>query len=455
MNHKNIEESLSNILIKERWIIEKALKTIGIKKSSPYYVKDFKILSENQRNEFLIVLNDLGLLREYIQIFRDLFDINPLIEQVLSKSKKTSSSSLKSNESPLMEKNAHKVEDAKYERFAEQFSNLKKDLVERYLKSTKKNFDSEFDAEDFYKNHVWSFDIGLEFNNVGLVAFSAFNRCNASIPANKYLWKEGIKYVAINSESIDEKKINKLEIEELASILVKYIDDGNQLADGEDANLVTQKALKEKKEGSIPIEICRTVSDLTEFVSNLEDPSINGLCKYLHNSAKQNDESGLKNVWAHALEKMEGIRGYAFALASNFTKDLMLWWANYENMSLQELRGDVIGQTNKPDVHVKRMLCLISQPWLFDALREDHADYNNFAENDAQKILSLCDESNDWKNYYYKIVNSLCSKAGIAPLELDRVLYGLMSGNISDYGTGVKIQKPTLNELEFILNRTS
>jgi len=454
MNYKNIEEALSNILIKERRIFEKALKKIGFKKSDPYYIKDLKDLSENQRNKFLIVLNDLGLLQEYIQVVRDWFDLTTPNKSVLGKSKKTSSPS-KSNEIPLMENNAHKVMDAKYERFAEQFNNLKNDLIKRYLKSTEKNFESQLEAEDFYKNHVWGFNIDLEFDNAGLVAFTAFNRCNASIPANKDLWKEGIKYVAINSNSIDEKKINKLEIEELASILVQYIDDGNQLAEGEDANLDTQKALKEKKEGSIPIEICRTVSDLTEFVSKLEDPSINGLCKYLHNSAKQNEESGLKNVWTHALEKMEGIRGYAFALASNFIKDLMLWWANHENMSLQELRDDVIGQTNKPDVHVKRMLCLILQPWLFEALREIHADYNNFAENDAQKILSLCDASSDWKNYYYKIVSSLCGKAGIAPLELDRVLYGLMSGNISDYGTEVKIQKPTLDELEIILNKTS
>ena len=64
MNYKNIEEGLSNILIKERRIFEKALKKIGIKKSGPYYVKDLKDLSVNQRNEFLFVLNDLGLLQE-------------------------------------------------------------------------------------------------------------------------------------------------------------------------------------------------------------------------------------------------------------------------------------------------------------------------------------------------------------------------------------------------------
>jgi len=352
----------------------------------------------------------------------------------------------------MMENNAHKVMDAKYERFAEQFNNLKNDLIKRYLKSTEKNFELQSEAEDFYINHVSSFNIGLEFDNAGLVAFTAFNRCNASIPANKDLWKEGIKYVAINSNSIDEKKINKLEIEEIASILVQYIDDGNKLADGEDANLDTQKALKEKKGGSIPIEICRTVSDLTEFVSKLEDPSINGLCKYLHNSAKQNHESGLKNVWAHALEKMEGIRGYAFALASNFIKDLMLWWVSSDGKTLQEIRNDVIGNTNKPDIHVKRMLCLILQPQLFDELSNDNKNYNNFKESDTERILSLCGES-EWESYYYKKVSSLCDKAGICPLELDRVLYGLMSGNFSEFGEQVTINPPNLAELEIILKK--
>ena len=87
----------------------------------------------------------------------------------------------KPNESPLMEKNAQKVGDAKYERFVEQFSNLKNDLIKRYLKSTKKNFDSQLE-EDFYMNHVWSFDIGLEFDNAGLVAFTAFNFLLKNLP---------------------------------------------------------------------------------------------------------------------------------------------------------------------------------------------------------------------------------------------------------------------------------
>ena len=64
MNYKKIEECFSDVLIKERRSFEKALKMIGIKKSGPYYVKDFKDLSENQRNEFLIVLPEqLGSLK--------------------------------------------------------------------------------------------------------------------------------------------------------------------------------------------------------------------------------------------------------------------------------------------------------------------------------------------------------------------------------------------------------
>tara|TARA_Y100000385_G_C13075900_1_gene631416 strand:+ start:390 stop:1748 length:1359 start_codon:yes stop_codon:yes gene_type:complete len=450
MSYRDIQEELSDILIRKRRIFEKAGKNIGIKKSGPYYVKDLKDLSENQRNELLIVLNDLGLLQEYTLVVREFFKHTATPKHVVIKSKKTSPST-KSNKSSLMENFTHKVEEANYERFAEQFDNLKNDLVNRYCKSSKKTLDSQFE-KDFYRNHVWSFDIGLEFDNAGLVAFAAFNRCNSRLAASEVLWKEGIKYAAIKSNSICEEKINKLEMDELASILIKFIDDGNQLADGEAANSNTYKALKEKKEGSVPIEICRTVSDLTEFVSKLEDPSINGLCKYLYNSAERNKTSGIKSVWVDALEEMEGIRGYGLALASNFIKDLMLWWANFEDMDLQQLRSDVIGQTNKPDVHVKRMLCLISQPLLFEALRENDADYENFKENDAEEILRMCDESDNWKNYYYKIVNSLCSKAGIAPLELDRVLYGLMSGNISDYGNEIEIQKPTLSDLETILH---
>lgn len=453
MNYKKIEEQFSGVLIKERRSFEKALKKIGIKKSGPYYVKDFKDLSESQRNEFLIVLNELGLLQAHIPLVEDWFNLSPPNKSALSISKKIPSST-KSNESTLVEKNVHQVvRNAKYERFAEQFSDLKNDLVKRYLKSTKKNFDSQLEAEDFYKNHVWSFDFGIEFNNAGLIAFTAFNRCNSTFAANEHLWKEGMKFVAINSNNIDENKINKLEIDEIASILINYIDDGNQLADGVDANLDTYKDLREKREGSNPIEICRTVSELTEFVSKLEDPTINGLCNYLHKSAEQKKESGLTDVWADALREIEGIRGYALALASNFIKDLMLWWADYKNLDLQKLEKDVIGQTNKPDRHVKRMLCLISQPWLFQALRENNADYDNFEENDAQKILSLCDESNDWKNYYYQIVNSLCDKADICPLELDRVLYGLMSGNFSESGEQVKINPPSLAELEIILKK--
>ena len=79
-------------------------------------------------------------------------------------------------------------------------------------------------------------------------------------------------------------------------------------------------------------------------------------------------------------------------------------------------------------------------------------NYNNFKESDTEHILSLCGES-EWESYYYKKVSSLCDKAGICPLELDRVLYGLMSGNFSEFGEQVTINPPNLAELEIILKK--
>lgn len=337
--------------------------------------------------------------------------------------------------------------------FEKIFHDLKNELLNRYKNATGKTFDlNSPKANELYEGHVISFDFGMDFNNVGLIAFTAFNRFNSRYPGSPNLYRDAMEYVASNSINIDENNINKLDVDESRSILIKYMDAGNKIAQGEIANSNIYKALRDYDVRKPVINVLFTVSDLTERVSRLEDSSIYGLCKYLHDSAKQNQESGSINAWANALNEIQEVRGYGLALASNFIKDLMLWWVSSDGKTLQEIRNDVIGNTNKPDIHVKRMLCLILQPQLFDELSNDNKNYNNFKESDTEHILSLCGES-EWESYYYKKVSSLCDKAGICPLELDRVLYGLMSGNFSEFGEQVTINPPNLAELEIILKK--
>ena len=101
------------------------------------------------------------------------------------------------------------------------------------------------------------------------------------------------------------------------------------------------------------------------------------------------------------------------------------------------------------------MLCLITQPWLFYFFNENQINYDGFREDDADEILNKLGKGLSWEENYYELVNNFCEEARILPLELDRVLYGLMSGNISDFGKGIEILSPTINELEKLLKINS
>ena len=83
----------------------------------------------------------------------------------------------------------------------------------------------------------------------------------------------------ILSESINKESgfIEKLKVEESRSILINYMDHGNKLARNEDANLRTYEDLKTNRGESQAIGILNTVSDLTNKVSKLENPTIEGL----------------------------------------------------------------------------------------------------------------------------------------------------------------------------------
>ena len=67
MSYLEDEENLSLMMIKERVVFEKALKSIGIKRSSPFYVKRLKDFTKDQRNHLLKVLEDFGASTEFTE----------------------------------------------------------------------------------------------------------------------------------------------------------------------------------------------------------------------------------------------------------------------------------------------------------------------------------------------------------------------------------------------------
>lgn len=458
MSYLEAEENLSLMMIKERVVFEKALKSIGIKRSSPFYVKRLKDFTKDQRNHLLKVLEDFGASAEFTETAEKFFNFFPPIQPKLSNSKKKSHFKKPKESYLFSEYGRNKIKEARIEIFPEQFNNLKNELIKKYFDFKNQDFNFEDnEAIEFYENHISNFDIGIDFSNAGLVAFTTYNACNAQRRPNKYLWKDAMLFVANLSESINKESgfIEKLKVEESRSILINYMDHGNKLARNEDANLRTYEDLKTNRGESQAIGILNTVSDLTNKVSKLENPTIEGLCDYLYDLALQAHKEGAKNVWSKAVDEMTQIKGHGLALASNFIKDLLLLRWNLKGKSFGDLHQDFLGYANKPDVHVKRMLCLITQPWLFDFFNENQINYDGFRENDADEILNKLGKGLSWEENYYELVNIFCEEARILPLELDRVLYGLMSGNISDFGKGIEVLSPTINELEKLLKINS
>jgi len=457
------EDELSNVMMKERGFFEKAfLKLSKIKNSPPIYAKTLRGFSQNQRDDYLNFMLISGTSLNAVKLVKVLWKKYPSSSSLLSKSKVGEKKAESENANCLISRYKEKVirkTDHAYgkgiAKFTKQFHFLKNDLIKRTLKETGEDFLLHSPkAKAFYENHVAGFDSELEFSNAGLIAFAAFNRLNSSAPANENLWKTAMYYVGKCSPSITnaEGVINELEISEMRSLLIDYMSEGGRLCDEERANTRSFESIRDNDSQSIPIKVLKTIKDLTKIVSKLPNPTIEGFCDHLHGLAVQNKEEGMTNVWSTALESMCSIHGHGTAIASNFLKDFMLWKWNQETRSFEELRTDVTAQTNKPDIHVKRIVSLILQPWLFKTLAETQKDYRNFAERDAEALLKMSGDSDTWQDCYFEVTNDLCEQAMISRLELDRVFYGLMSGHVAGTKNPVQIKVPSLKELEELLH---
>jgi len=337
----------------------------------------------------------------------------------------------------------------------QQFTELKKELLRRVIAAEENDFDiSSVEAKRLYENHVLRFDIDLEFNNVGLCAFAAFNMFNSQAPANQNLWKGAIEFVASHSKCIHSEKgiLAELKIDQSRPLLIKFMKEGGRLCDSEKANNNAYDNLKRNNKKSIPIKALRTISELTRMVSKYEDPTIGGLCDHLIGLAQQEIDLGEQDIWSKALIEMKQIHGHGTAISGNFIKDLLLWRWNVKNKSFESLKIHPTGQTTKPDIHLKRMICLMLQPWMLKALKNSQLSYENFSESATEKILNIsAGESDSWESYYFKIVNKISNEAKITPLELDRTIYGLMSGNVAGEEKDIVIESPKLIDLEKLL----
>ena len=338
--------------------------------------------------------------------------------------------------------------------FSETFQNLKRELITRSLDRICAPFDlNSKEAQRLYEEHVCSFEIGTEFSNVGLLAFTAMNRVNSGARANMMAWKTAMIHVASNSPHINGMYIERaLEVEESRNLLIEFMQRGGRLADTDKANNNSYLALKENRSGSTPIQVLETVRDVTDLVSTLEEPNIFGLVQHLRASAEgiQTNAPG-QDVWADSLLWLEEVRGHGRALASNFLKDLMLFDWNQNNGLFENLAGDVVGKANKPDRHINRVLTLLTQPMLLKSLIETRQEYSQFKEKDAQYIIQHSGPHPGFNENYYAFITGLSHSANICLLELDRVLFGLFSGQIASRG-GITIEPLTLKQLSGLIS---
>lgn len=347
--------------------------------------------------------------------------------------------------------------------FSRHFDNLKKDLMSRYLKSVGKKFSNDSDeARQAYKNHISIKEANPpDFSNVHLIAFSAYNKFNdgGGSRGNPILWRKAFEYVANNSSSVTEESIALIEIDEICDLLINYTNEvnditkePNRLAKGDQANADAIRAIKDNlsriKSDHPAIKVIETVHDLSKIVASLPVPSVQGLCSNLVEMAQvAQSVNGHPNIWNSAHNKISDIRNYGPALAPNFVKDLLLWFWNQEERSIDELHHDVIGQTQKPDIHLKRMVCLLLQPKLLTSLES----YQSFSDKSTEKVLKYSiSPYKSWQDNYYHTIAFLCKNTCTFPLEVDRVCYGLMSGKFNDGITNPLILPPTLEDLKEI-----
>ena len=347
-------------------------------------------------------------------------------------------------------------ENPQIEDFAEKFDRLKQDFKNRYIECSGREITIGSDEMSLaYENHIMDKGHALPvFNNHWLIGFTAYNKCNdgGGSRLDPPLFREAFEYIADNSPSVPVERIAKMDINEMRQLLLKYMSAGGRLAGGDEANENKRQVLLDNKLTSSTISILRTVRDLSGIVAALPDPTINGLCNHLIGLASEQQDIGTYNIWNSAHLEIRTIYGYGPALAPNFVKDLLLGYWNSEGKSIDELRGHVIGQTNKPDIHLKRMVCFLFQPELLN----HYNSYAELADDDTERVLRFSGPTESWEENYYHKISLLCDQANTYPLELDRVLYGLMNkgGQFQDgliHDQPINTVSPTIEELRGML----
>lgn len=347
-------------------------------------------------------------------------------------------------------------ENPQIEDFAEKFDRLKQDFKNRYIECSGREITIDSDEMSLaYENHIMDKGHALpQFNNVWLIGFTAYNKFNdgGGSRANPHLWRSAFEYVADNSPSVTEERIAIMDIEEMRGLLLEYMNDGGRLANGDIANENSRNAIEDIQLQHPAIKILKTVRDLSRIVAALPDPTINGLCNHLISLAREQQNIEPYNIWRSAQLEIMTIHGYGPALAPNFVKDLLLGYWNREGRSIEELRDHVIGQTNKPDIHLKRMICFLFQPSLLNYFNS----YAEFADDVTNRVLRYSGPTDSWEENYYQKISLLCDQANTCPLEVDRVLYGLMNegGHFQDgmnHNQPINTVSPTIEELRGML----
>ena len=435
------------------------------------FVAAFKSVRPDFKGDSVLFLNMMGLNKVHTSLFCEKLgqllsgnspDVEELVEKLfdcrdvqVKRISPTRVSTEKERCNDLLTLQDMQMHDLQmtFPHFRQTFKDLKNELVRRSLDSMGKTFDiySE-EAKNFYEDHVLEFSFKYHFDNLGLCSFFAFNRCNSALRANKFLWRDAIYFCAQQSSVISREKIvRRVEISEWTALLIKYLDNGGILTEDPKKNNKIREDIIDNEARSVPIQICQTLSDTTYLISTLKVPNIHGLLEVFRGLALNTQADESQDTWRTAVELLLPIRGMGLALAQNAIKDLFLWDWNLRKRNFFELSDDVVGQTGKADRHVKKCLALLTQPKLIEALNKLNLGYRSFRESQAEFILKNSGPFDSWKSNYVHFIHALCQSADIAPLELDRVCFGLMAGQISTRSGGIGIVTPNLNELRELI----
>ena len=325
---------------------------------------------------------------------------------------------------------------------------LKEWLMQAYLDASNQKYlslNSDI-AIKAYENNLFQRQCEIyEFDNVDLIALCAFNRFNSGLRGNPVLWRQGMKYVAQNSTSVNSE-IDVLQINQIQSLLLDYLHEG-RLAINDFANNKIINDIKIQNKKSTTLQAIRTIHDFSKLVASLPDPSVDGFTSVLRELAEIERKNQSNNIFKSCHSMLMQVEGFGVALSMNMTKDTLLLANN--NMSINELKTSVIGQLTKADIWTKRILALyVNQEELLHI-----KSYSEISEKQSEELLLSYKKNNkSWEGNFHQLMNDVCHHYKSCPLELDRLIYSIFSRRFSDGQETYRLPELSVAHLKSIWN---